>query len=355
MRITRNQLVFLLVWWTTVAFVYTEESVSVSRMMGTPLTWRDVLPVHLAGCLLWVPLSMFLIHLVRRFPLESGRRLRAALALTGGVGVAILVRGVFVYLANPATHWWYPAETPSLGVVLVHSVRANMVLSWLIVGVAHAFHYFERAQSSRVRIAELESKLTRAQLDALAAQLNPHFLFNTLNSIAELTHVDSAKADQMIVGLSALLRRSLERTGEQEVLVSDEMTLLALYVDIEKVRMGDRLHVEYRIDENSASCYVPIFLLLPLVENSITHGLAKRSTIGSIVVDIRREAAKLRLTISDNGDGEASTGRGHGIGLGNTAERLKFLYGDEQSIDVRQTASGTTVSLTIPARTSPTL
>jgi hypothetical protein len=354
MRIARNQLVFLLAWWITVAFVYTEESLSVSRMMGTPLTWRDVLPVHLAGCLLWVPLCLFLIYLVRRFPLESGRRLRAALALTAGVGVAILVRGLFVYLANPATHWWYP-ETPSLGVVLVHSVRANMVLSWLIVGVAHAFHYFERAQSSRVRIAELEAKLTRAQLDALAAQLNPHFLFNTLNSIAELTHTDSAKADQMIVGLSALLRRSLERTGEQEVLVSDEMALLALYVDIEKVRMGDRLNVEYRIDEGSSSCYVPIFLLLPLVENSITHGLAKRSAPGSIVVEIRREAARLKLTISDNGAGESSTGRGHGIGLGNTAERLRFLYGDEQSIDVRQTAGGTTVSLEIPARTSPTL
>jgi LytS/YehU family sensor histidine kinase len=91
------------------------------------------------------------------------------------------------------------------------------------------------------------------------------------------------------------------------------------------------------------------------VENSVTHGLSRRRTPGSIVVEIQREGARLRLTISDNGGGEASTGRGHGIGLGNTAERLRFLYGDEQSIEVRHTAGGTTVSLAIPARTSPTL
>ncbi len=345
---------FLLAWWVAVAFFYTEGALSMARRTGEPLGWAPVLGANLAGCLLWIPLSLGLIQLVRFFPWRGERWLASLLAFSAGVGIVILVRALFVYALDPVTHWWYP-QPPPLHRVLSDSLRNNLILGWLIVGVAHAFHYFEQERTGRLQIAELEGRLSRAQLDALSAQLNPHFLFNALNSIAELTHHDANKADHMLLGLSALLRRSLKSNGQQEVLLSEELELLTHYLSIEKVRMGERLASELQVGDDCLGCYVPILLLQPLAENSIVHGLASRACAGVIRINIDRSAQRLRIVVADNGAAESRPSNGHGIGLRNVEERMRCLYGAEFAMDVRHEQLGTTVRIEIPARTTPAL
>jgi Histidine kinase len=221
MKKALNLVLLLVIWWAAAALVYTEQLLNMLDEAGQGRRWIEVLPGNLAGSMVWVPVTLGLIALVRRFPIERGNILRSAVILSAGVGGAIIIRGLFVYCADPIFKLWYD-KTPMLSIVMMDSLRNNAILSWLIVGVAHAFHYFERMQAGRLRVAELEGSLARSQLSALSAQLNPHFLFNALNSVAELIHHNPRNADAMLIGLSELLRRSLRSSGEQEILLRDE-------------------------------------------------------------------------------------------------------------------------------------
>jgi hypothetical protein len=346
--------ILLLLWWTGVALVYTEQSISMATQNGTTLGWAQVLPVHLAGTWLWVPLSVGLFALVRRFPIERPNAWRAIAVLSAGVLLVIVIRATFVLAANPLTHWWYAAQ-PALLQVFIDSARNNVVLAWLVIGVAHAEHYFRREQRSRTEIAELRAEVTQSRLDRLAAQLHPHFLFNALNSIAEMLHHDPERADRMLIGLSALLRQSLNRSGEQEITLRDELALLTHYVEIEKVRLGNRLTFQAHVGPECMDCNVPVLLLQPLVENSIIHNIAKRDEPGKIEMRIERIATEsLRVQIDDDGPAPMFDRSRAGIGLSNTESRLRALYGDLGTIDVSNNdRGGARVRIRLPFRSQP--
>jgi two-component system LytT family sensor kinase len=222
-------------------------------------------------------------------------------------------------------------------------VYAGFVLAW------HAGTFYRDARDRQIAAVELESLLQQAQLDALRSQLNPHFLFNALHSMAELVHTDPKLAEQLIVRLGELLRQVLKSSTCQEVTLAEELEFIRGYVEIEQMRLGERLRVSWDIDAGALEARVPSLILQPLVENAVQHGIAATAGSGLLAIAARREAQFLLLEIRDNGPGltQNSVDRGQGIGIANTRARLQRLYGDRHSFEL-QAADGLTVRVRIP-------
>jgi LytS/YehU family sensor histidine kinase len=297
----------------------------------------------------WIPLALGLFWLAGRFPIESGRILPRLGLHACAVLAVIVFRAVFIYGLDPYLHWYEGA--PSFQEVLVQSVWNNFFQAWLFIGVGHALVYSERAREREAQADRLASQLAEARLEALSSRLNPHFLFNALNSIAELVHRDADAADRMIIGLSALLRSSLEQAAHAEVPLDEELRLLGHYLDIEKIRLGERLRVEWAIAEDTREALVPPLLLQPLVENAVRHGISRRLSPGCIRVQAQRQGGELQIEIHDDGTAPGSAGGGFGIGLATTRARLAALYGNGATLELRRDDSpGTSACLRLPFR-----
>jgi LytS/YehU family sensor histidine kinase len=224
-----------------------------------------------------------------------------------------------------------------------------------IVVIAHAVLYYTRYREKEVRAAHLQAQLSDAKLLALKSQLQPHFLFNTLHSISSLMLRDVRLADTMIARLSDLLRMSLEDEGQHLISLKRELDFAQTYLDIEKIRFGERLTFFFDVPPETLDLLVPHFLLQPLVENSIKHGLSKRSSGGEITVSARVARDTLLLCVRDNGSGRAPTGAtgplNSGIGLRGTRERLRTLYGDDQRLEIDFEKDGSVeVNISLPFR-----
>lgn len=210
-----------------------------------------------------------------------------------------------------------------------------------------AMRYAEAADHG----AELKTRLARTELQALKLQLQPHFLFNTLNTITALVHQDAARAERMVSGLSDLLRASLNSAGEEEVSLAREITVLTSYVDIQQVRFGDRLKFTVDVPAELQGAMVPNLMLQPLVENAIRHGIASRASGGQVHVSATRDGEWLRIRVLDDGVGEpAGRARREGVGLGNTRARLAQLYGARHRFEAVGDAQGFRVAMDVPFR-----
>jgi two-component system LytT family sensor kinase len=219
-----------------------------------------------------------------------------------------------------------------------------------MVGVEHASRYFAEARDREIQMARLSEQLSSARFSALQAQLNPHFLFNTLNTITVLVRDgDRTGATQIIEHLSEVLRRTLSRHRTNEVALQEELELVRQYLAIEQARFSDRLHPTFDIDNSVLPATVPGFALQHLVENAIRHGIARHSDAGRVSVVAHRDGYTLEVSVVDDGPGidtEAAMPRGHGIE--NTRERLRALYGDRASLVVMKGAVGTVATLRVP-------
>jgi sensor histidine kinase YesM len=219
---------------------------------------------------------------------------------------------------------------------------ASTVIAW------YAVTNYREARERRLEAVELGAMLQKAQLQALRSQLNPHFLFNTLHSIAELIHENPRQAEQMVVQLGELLHKSL-KTQAVEVPLSEELDFIRSYLSIEQMRLGERLELVWKIDPAAVDVLVPSLILQPIVENSIRHGIAVSSQAGRLEITAARAGDQLRLEVRDNGPGlgAPSEKTGNGIGLENTRARLDRLYGSRA--DFRLTNDGgLVVSITLP-------
>lgn len=213
-----------------------------------------------------------------------------------------------------------------------------------------AMRYAEASE----RGTALKSRLDRSELQALKLQLQPHFLFNTLNAITALVHRDPNRAERMVSGLSELLRVSLGSAGEQEVTLARELEVLRHYVDIQQVRFQDRLSVAIDATPDADRALVPNLILQPLVENAIQHGLSPRAAAGHIDVHARRDGDRLLLTVCDDGIGESDlVPRREGVGLANARARLLSLYGGAQRFDAGNASPGFRVAIEIPWHVEP--
>lgn len=223
-----------------------------------------------------------------------------------------------------------------------------------VVGASYAVDYYKRYQERAVRAAELESRLTRVQLDALRAQVHPHFLFNALNALSTLIHRDPAAADRMVLELGDLLRQTLNSDAPVEVSLREELQFVRRYLSIMQTRFGERLRIAYDIEDDALHAYVPHMVLQPLVENALLHGIGKSVDAGELVVRARRVATSLELQVSDDGPGLSGQQASERIGLRNTRALLESLYGKEQSLVIRNgSGRGVTVSVTIPFHEGP--
>jgi signal transduction histidine kinase len=244
-----------------------------------------------------------------------------------------------------ASGWWLDERVEYL-----RQLDWRLMTYLFLVGLAHALEYRRESERRALDAAHLETRLVEAQLKSLQRQLQPHFLFNTLNAISGLMRSDVDAADRMMDRLGDLLRMALETAHAQEVSLKDELEMLQKYLDIEQVRFGSRLSVSMRIDPEVLDARVPNFFLQPLVENAVRHGIAPHPKPGRIAVGASRDGNRLVIRIADNGDGVAShylTLLNQGVGLSNTRARLEHLYGSDHSL-VFSNEGGFCVTIAIP-------
>jgi len=347
---------WVLLWaaWTLIALAFASQVNFTQARRGYIVTWKFALTTALADWYTFGVLSVPALWLARRFHFdEAGWRRGLAVHLVAGavfavawVGLRVGIEMVRARERQPnfdfyeAFHW-----------TLVRSFYFNLLVYWVIVGASHGIEYYRRYRERELRASELEKLLVEARLQALQAQLNPHFLFNTLNSISTLMHRDVAAADRMIVRLSELLRLALGSRGTQEVPLREELEFLRRYLEIEQIRFGPRLAVEIDAPPDTLELAVPNLVLQPLVENAIKHGIAPRKQGGRIEVRARRAGDRLHLSVTDNGAGHSAHTRGSGLGLANTRARLEHLYGAQQQFEFGpRPEGGFAVRIILPAR-----
>ncbi|WP_189453196.1 sensor histidine kinase [Cognatilysobacter bugurensis] len=333
-------------WWGLNAVVWACQVLTMRANLGQPAATGHVLRTEFASAALWIPATFALLWCVSRVPIERGRWKRAVPVLLAASLAVVVYRAVVVVALNG---WigWYDA-VPGWQQVLLTSVLNNLVMCWLIVGVGHALVYAERSRIRDLQAEVLQTRLMQARLDALSAQLNPHFLFNALNSIAEMVHHDADAADRMIVELGALLRHSLESSRRQHTSLRDELDALQCYIGIEQVRLGDRLRFRCDVEPGALEAQVPRLMLQPLVENAVSHAVAQRASPGTVEVHAVRDAARLVLEVRDDGGDRPSAG-GFGVGLANTRARLQCLYADDHRLDIdTRGGHGTRVRIDLP-------
>jgi signal transduction histidine kinase len=327
--------------WVTLGLLSAAQNAAWRALLGRPIPWLRIIPNSLAD---WLTCGMFtpaFYWMVRHYPIR-GERWWARLPVHLAASAAFVLLKVTIY--HPLYNLLNPAETRDWSMILFGGFYADALAYWGAVGVIHAIEYYRESR-------ERELEATRLALENLRAQLQPHFLFNTLQSISTLMHRDPAAADRMLMDLSDLLRLSLRSTASQEVPLRDELAFLDRYLDIMRVRFGDRLRIAVDAGSEVRDALVPSLVLQPIVENAITHGMADRPDFGRVVVRARRHGAVLWLEVSDDGPGLAAPARdGNGIGLANTRERVARLYGAEGSVELL-TERGLTVRISIPFRT----
>jgi two-component system, LytTR family, sensor kinase len=228
-----------------------------------------------------------------------------------------------------------------------------LILYAMAIAALHLFDYYREARDRQLAAAELESRLARAQLHNLQLQLQPHFLFNVLNTISSVMYEDVRRADAMLAELSELLRATLRQPDVQEVALDEEIATLRLYLHIMQERFGERLACAIELGEDAAQALVPQLLLQPLVENSIRHAAGASGAV-AVRVSAARRNGNLILQVSDNGPGIRDLDGGQfrkGIGLTNTAERLAALYGGEHELRLENGRDGgLTVTIRLPYR-----
>ena len=306
----------------------------------------------------WLILTPVIIWACSHYTLERSNWKKSIWVYLGLCVFSLAVVGAFM--------WWSPPmSSPAPVPVPANDVRTPLYLVLRritlqiptfcgLVAIAHALRFYERSQDRERRGLELQASLAQARLQALRMQMNPHFLFNTLNSIASLVQEDGKKAEEMIESLGELLRLTLRATDRQEVTVREELQFLDRYLHIEKTRFGERLQVERHIDPETLNAMVPILIFQPIVENAVKHGIETQIAPGLIRVEIRRLDGKLLFKVTDSGRGSTTPVKGEikeGIGLGNTRSRLKELYGDRSLMTLGYgQGAGFTAEIQIPWR-----
>jgi signal transduction histidine kinase len=220
-----------------------------------------------------------------------------------------------------------------------------------VLALSYALHYSRESRARAVKEAQLETKLVEARLRTLEAELQPHFLFNTLHAISSLVHSNPDGADRMISRLSDLLRLTFDRSGAARVSLQEELEFLQKYLEIEQTRFHDRLTVRFDIDADTLDAEVPRLILQPLVENAIKHGVSPKPGAGLVRIAAERRDAQLWLEVSDNGVGLSAGARERlrtGVGLANTRDRLECLYGTSHRLEFSDDLKGLAVRLEIP-------
>lgn len=315
---------------------------------------EPVAPQIAASVVVWIAWAVMapgIVVLVRRFDFAPGTRIRSLLAHLVGLAVGHLLMAT-VMLATLRLLGVVPATGPlgTLWVEIVTGARiSSSILAYATIAVlARAVHVLFALRTREIEATRLEAQAVRARLDALTARLQPHFLFNSLHTVGVLMEEDPARARAMLAELGDLLREVLRDDPSAEITLRDELTLLDRYLGIAQIRFADRLRVERHIAPEALDVLVPRFLLQPLVENALRHGLDRRTDAGLLKIDVTRQDGRLRVSVWNDGAPLPATVR-EGFGLSATRERLAQQYGAAASVSLRSLDHGVEAVVELPA------
>jgi len=317
------------------------------------LTWSAAFLLVLPVCLVYAFVCLSAWYICRATPLTTSS---AARVLASSAMGAVVASGLFVMAAR--TWMSVLGATTSLGPTMDQYLRhepllfaSGILLFLLSLTVQYLLLAFEMAQEAKRRQLQLEVLSRDAELRALRAQINPHFLYNSLNSISALTSVDPAGARRMCVLLADFLRETLAISTRDRIPLADELALTDRFLGIEQVRFGQRLQVERHVDDGASQCRVPPLLLQPLIENAVTHGIAGLLDGGVIRLDVARRLDRLSIAIENPRDADAPAPGRRGLGLDNVRQRLVAMFGPDARLETRTDPGRFRVELALPCFT----
>jgi signal transduction histidine kinase len=362
-RDLRNYPLYFLLW-TVLGLFYFSQGLT-QRLLTHDLTpWWHYLVAWLSGVYIWALLTPVILLLGRRLPIGTGsnwwRPIACHLVLSAGFSTFELCLESVLYTQLHL----FPTLTSiraSAEQLILRGFHGGVFDYWIVLGVQWGALYYRRFQERsrealqfELRASELQSQLVSAQLTALKMQLQPHFLFNTLNAIMVLVRQHRSKDAEVMLGhLGDLLRGVLEDVDAQEVPLSRELEYLRLYLAIEQVRFPDRLRVEISTDPATHAASVPQLVLQPIVENAIRHGIGRSLSAGQILITAAKRSDTVELRVQDDGPGfsPGDSSEDRGIGLANTRARLQQLSGQHARLEIENVdRGGVVVTLNIPCR-----
>ena len=341
--------------WTVPALLSTFETVMFARIAKRPMpVWR----AFVSEAPQWYGLAVLapiVLRLGDRFPLRRPIRVSnilihavASLAVSGLIAIANAVINSFTRPSprtiTSATLTWFLSSLP-----------ATTLAYFAMIAVSYALQSMARLRERERQAAQLETRLREAQLGALRMQLQPHFLFNSLNAIMALVRdQDTERAVKALSLLSDVLRATVNSANAHETTLSQEIDFLSRYLEIERVRFGDRLRVTMDVPHELHDALVPTFLLQPFVENALKHGILRERSGNEITVSARAVDDALAITVADDGRGLSNAESAAGVGITNARSRLEHMYGSKAQLSVRnaERAPGTVVDISLPLRMS---
>ncbi|HSU28186.1 MAG TPA: histidine kinase [Chitinophagaceae bacterium] len=349
--ISKKQLITgIVVFWVTLGLAYFFMPILEDRMVGKKDSNIGLYLIFNLGWLIWGLLTPLMIYLARKIPIFSGGVIYKNILKHLLIGILLVVAefiieyGLEVGLANDIYHIKRDINNFFYG--FLYKFHTYLILYFLIVFIIQSIEYMKNYKATVEKNAAMQSQLVKAQLLSLKTQIQPHFLFNTHNTIMSLIlKGENEKAAGMITALSTLLRSSLDYAENDFTTVAKEMKIVACYLDIHKIRFEDRLSILYRIDPNTENLSIPSFLLQPIIENAMVHGIAPFKQDGNIEITASADAAMLTIQIKDNGQ-SASGQVQEGIGISNTRKRLAALFGEQNFLfDLRKDPGKGSVSI----------
>ncbi len=307
------------------------------RTPGT-LAWRDAFIIAVPLCMFYAFVCLTPRYVCRQLPLASGDKLKLVL---NQAGAPLLATAIWVEMARLIAYLL--DATAQLRPEIPHLIVVGLLLYSLSVALHYMLLAVEKSRESEIQARE-------AELRALKAQINPHFLFNSLNSITALTTVDPARAREMCIRLSDFLRNTLGLGERESISWREELQLARIYLDVEQVRFGARLRVEMNVDEACSECLVPPLVLQPLIENAVKHGIATLVDGGTIKVEGRVIDGILEISVENGFDPDSPSSRRNGLGLRNVRSRLETRFGPAAHLTAHADHDHFRAELVVPCR-----
>ena len=322
---------------------------------GHNVPW--LLSFYLLVWIAWLAPTYLIAKLARRFPIVSPNRRAVVVHALASTTIGLLHSLYEIALMlgmRPYDRMTASLAELDVGLTLLSRLPLEWILYCMVLGVVTAFEYYQRYHERALQAAQLERSLADAKLHALELQLQPHFLFNTLNALASLVRTkQNEQAIKMIAGLAELLRYSLEHAGRQNVSLREEINMLRRYLEIEQARFPDRMQYNIHLPEALQQAAVPMLILQPLAENAVRHGIAKIAAGGSIDVEVSQVGDRLQLRMRNPAPPSSaaiSPAAASGIGLRNTRERLQTLYGEAATFKLSAENGSVLAQLDLPLR-----
>lgn len=342
--------------WLAWGLLWSVTFAGAARMRGQDSTFWEIARGQIPQALAWAAATPLILWLGRRFPFERGRwPVSLAVHLCASAALLFAIDSFYIGLERL---WSAPANDltflRSTTTAFIYWFSYDGLLYWMVLAIGQVIQYYRRTRERELREAALKRQLAETRLETLNMQLRPHFLFNVLNTIVMLIRTGEGKAAVSVAtGLGDLLRRVLSEAPRAEVALREELEFVHQYLEIERARFGDRLRVALHVEPEALEAAVPHFILQPLVENAIHHGVAANQDCGAIEISAWQQDGMLWLGVRDDGPGLDIDDRDdrRGVGLTNTRERLEQMYPGNHRLDlVTPEAGGTEVRIGTPLR-----